>query len=96
MEEWGDIPGLHELQAAVSLARTKHVMGARGRKDRALGRAALAPQQIHDILLPASEISMIPSSLTLTEALLRAHLDLHTPFSHLRPKTTTRRRSKAM
>src|SRR5205807_10069902 len=26
--EWGDIPGFHELQAAVSLARTKRLMGA--------------------------------------------------------------------
>jgi len=78
-EEWGDIPGFHELHAAVSLARTKHLMGAREEKI-VLSAAQLSRRRIEEIILPASEISMIPSTLSLTEALLRAHLDLHTRF----------------
>ena len=79
VEEWGDIPGFHELQAAVSLARTKHLMGAQEERI-VLSAAQLSRRQIHEVILPASEISMIPSSLSLSEGLLRAHLDLHTRF----------------
>ncbi len=79
IQEWGDIPGFHELQAAVSLARTKRLMGAREEKI-VLSAAQLSRRQIHEILLPATEISMISSHLTLAEGLLRAHLDLHTRF----------------
>jgi putative hemolysin len=78
-QEWGDIPGFHELHAAVSLARTKHLMGAREEKI-VLSAAQLSRRRIHEIILPASEISTIPSHLTLAEALIRAHLDLHTRF----------------
>jgi putative hemolysin len=78
-EEWGDIPGFHELHAAVSLARTKQLMGAREEKI-VLSAAQLSRRRIQEIILPASEISMIPSNLSLTEALIRAHLDLHTRF----------------
>lgn len=78
-EEWGDIPGFHELQAAASLARTKRLMGAREEKI-VLSAAQLSRRKIQEILLPASEISMIPSQLSLGEALIRAHLDLHTRF----------------
>ncbi len=79
MEEWGDIPGFHELQAAVSLARTKQLMGAREEKI-VLSAAQLSRRRIDEIILPASEISMLPSNLSLSEALIRAHLDLHTRF----------------
>jgi putative hemolysin len=77
--EWGDIPGFHELHAAVSLARTKHLMGAQEERI-VLSAAQLSRRPIKEILLPASEISMIPSNLSLSEALIRAHLDLHTRF----------------
>jgi len=77
--EWGDIPGFHELHAAVSLARTKHLMGAREEKI-VLSAAQLSRRRIQEIILPASDISMIPSSLGLTDALIRAHMDLHTRF----------------
>jgi len=79
VEEWGDIPGLHELQAAVSMARTKRLMGAQEERI-VLSAAQLSRRQIREVILPASEISMIPSVLPLAEALLRAHLDLHTRF----------------
>jgi len=79
IEEWGDIPGYHELQAATSLARTKRLMGAQEERI-VLSAAQLSRRRIQDIILPASEISMIPSALSLADALLRAHLDLHTRF----------------
>ncbi len=79
IQEWGDIPGFHELQAAVSLARTKRLMGAREERI-VLSAAKLSRRQIHDIILPATEISTIPSHLSLAEGLLRAHVDLHTRF----------------
>jgi len=79
VEEWGDIPGFHELHAAVSLARTKHLMGAQEERI-VLSASQLSRRPIHEIILPASEISMIPSHLALAEALIRAHLDLHTRF----------------
>jgi len=69
----------HELKAAVSLARTKRLMGAQEERI-VLSAAMLSRRKIRDIILPASEISMVPSTLPLTEALLRAHLDLHTRF----------------
>ncbi len=77
--EWGDIPGFHELQAAVSLARTKRLMGAREERI-VLSAAQLSRRQIHEIILPATEISTLPSQMPLAEALIRAHLDLHTRF----------------
>src|SRR5439155_21666678 len=63
----------------VSLARTRLLMGAQDEKI-VLSAAQLSRRRIHDISLPASAISMVPSSLTLAEGLLRAHLDLHTRF----------------
>jgi putative hemolysin len=79
VEELGDIPGFHELAAAASLARTKRLLGAQEEKI-VLSAAQLSRRRIGDIILPASEISMVPSTLSLSEALLRTHLDLHTRF----------------
>lgn len=78
-EDWADIPGFHELQAAVSLARTKRLMGAQEERI-VLSAAQLSRRKISEIILPASEISLIPSHFSLAEALVRAHLDLHTRF----------------
>lgn len=77
--EMSEIAELYDLHAAVSLARTKRLMGAQQERI-VLSAALLSRRKIRDIILPASEISMIPSRLSLTDALLRAHLDLHTRF----------------
>ena len=77
--ELGDIPGFHELEAAVSLARTKHLMGAQEERI-VLAAAQLSRRPIQDIIIPASEISVVPSSISLSEGLLKAHMDLHTRF----------------
>src|SRR4029077_4381833 len=79
VEELGDIAGFHELAAATTLARTKRLLGAQEERI-VLSAAQLSRRRIGDIILPASEISMVPSSLGLAEALVRSHLDLHTRF----------------
>jgi len=71
--------GLHELHAAVALARSARLIGAHQEKI-VVAAAQLSARPVRDILLPASAISMIPVQCTLAEALLRAHLDLHTRF----------------
>ncbi len=78
-DELGDIAGFHELVAATSLARTKRLLGAQEERI-VLSAAQLSRRHIGEIILPASEISMVPSGLSLAEALIRSHLDLHTRF----------------
>jgi putative hemolysin len=74
-----DTSSLHELQAAAALARTSKLIGAR--EERIVTAAAqLSSRQLREIALPAADISLIPSTLTLEEALVRAHLDMHTRF----------------
>lgn len=71
--------GLHELNAAVSLARTSRLIGAREEKI-VLSAAQLSVRPIKDIIIPITDVSMISLKSTLTDALIRAHLDLHTRF----------------
>lgn len=75
----GEVSELYDLHAAVSLARTKRLMGPQQERI-VLSAALLSRRKIHDIILPAADISILPSRMTLTEALIRAHLDLHTRF----------------
>jgi putative hemolysin len=72
-------PGLHELQAAAALARTARLIGAHQEKI-LLSAAQLSARQVREILIPLSEVSTIPSTFTLSQALVRAHLDMHTRF----------------
>jgi putative hemolysin len=70
---------LHELRAAVSLARTSQLMGEREEKI-VLAAAHLSTHLVRDILMPAQDISMIYVGSSLPDALIRAHLDMHTRF----------------
>ena len=70
---------LHELRAAVSLARTSKLMGEREEKI-VLAAAHLSTHLVRDILIPAQDISMIYVGSSLADALIRAHLDMHTRF----------------
>jgi putative hemolysin len=70
---------LHELRAAVSLARTSKLMGEREEKI-VLAAAHLSTHLVRDILIPAQDISMIYVGSSLADALVRAHLDMHTRF----------------
>ncbi len=72
-------PWLHELRAAVSLARTSKLMGEREEKI-VLAAAHLSTHIARDIMIPAQDISMVFSGSTLAQALLKAHLDMHTRF----------------
>ncbi len=71
--------GLHELNAAVSLARTSRLLGVREEKI-VLSAAQLSRRTVKEILLPIADVSMIPLNASLTDALIRAHTDMHTRF----------------
>jgi putative hemolysin len=85
LTRWGGIEPssqghwLHELRAAVSLARTSQLMGEREEKI-VLAAAHLSTHLVRDIMMPAQDISMIYIGSSLSEALVRAHLDMHTRF----------------
>jgi putative hemolysin len=70
---------LHELIAAVSMARTARLIGAREEKI-VMSAAQLSTRPVKEIMLPSQDISMIPISSSLSDALVRAHLDMHTRF----------------
>ena len=72
-------PWFHELRAAVSLARTSKLMGEREEKI-VLAAAHLSTHLVRDIMLPAQDISMVYAGSTLAQALVKAHLDMHTRF----------------
>jgi len=70
---------LHELRAAVSLARTSKLLGEREEKI-VLSAAHLSTRPVRDIIIPAKDISTIFVGSNLMEALVQAHLDMHTRF----------------
>jgi putative hemolysin len=70
---------LHELRAAISLARTSKLLGEREEKI-VLAAAHLSTRPVRDIFIPAQDISMIYIGNSLTDALVKAHLDMHTRF----------------
>jgi putative hemolysin len=85
LTRWGGIEPsshgqwLHELKAAVSLARTSKLMGEREEKI-VLSAAHLSTHLVRDIMMPAQDISMIYIGSSLPDALIKAHLDMHTRF----------------
>lgn len=85
LTRWGGIESssqghwLHELRAAVSLARTSKLMGEREEKI-VLAAAHLSTHLVRDIMMPAQDISTIYIGSSLSEALVKAHLDMHTRF----------------
>lgn len=70
---------LHELRAAVSLARTSKLLGEREEKI-VLAAAHLSTRPVRDIIIPAKDVSMIYVGTTLMDALVQAHMDMHTRF----------------
>jgi putative hemolysin len=70
---------LHELRAAVSLARTSKLLGEREEKI-VLSAAQMSARPVRDIVIPAQDMSMIYVGSTLMEALVQAHMDMHTRF----------------
>jgi putative hemolysin len=70
---------LHELKSAVSLAKASRVLGVREER-LILSAAQLTTRSVGEICLPAKDIFTINLSSSLTDAFLRAHLDMHTRF----------------
>ena len=70
---------LHELNAAVAMARTSRLLGAREEKI-VLAAAQLSVRQIKESMIPIADVSTIPLETSLTQALIRAHNDMHTRF----------------
>ena len=71
--------GLHELTAAVAMARTSRLLGAREEKI-VLAAAQLSMRPIKESMTPIGDVSAIPLETSLSEALVRAHNDMHTRF----------------
>lgn len=71
--------GLYELRTAASVARTLKLIGAREEKI-VLSITEVSGRPVSEIIIPAADISMILASFSLSEALVRAHLDMHTRF----------------
>jgi len=74
-----DKESLHELRAAAALARTSRLIGAHEEKI-VLSAAQLSQRKVADIMWDADDISMIPVTDSLSDALIKAHLDMHTRF----------------
>jgi len=70
---------LYELTAALSLARTSRLIDAQQEKI-VMSAAKLSMRQIKEITIPVADICMIPQNCTLSDALILAHLDMHTRF----------------
>jgi len=71
--------GLHELKAAAHLARRSRLIGAREEKI-VVSASQLAVRAVSEIMLPVDDIATIPLSASLSDALIKAHMDMHTRF----------------
>ncbi|MEW6103424.1 MAG: hemolysin family protein [bacterium] len=78
-EEGYDLFNIHELKTAASMARASRLIGICEEKI-VHSAAELSTRPVKNIIIPASEISVIPLKLSLAEALVRAHFDMHTRF----------------
>lgn len=74
-----DATSLHELTAAAALARTSKLIGAREERI-VISAAQLSSRHVSEIELPAADINMLAIDMTLEDALVHAHLDMHTRF----------------
>lgn len=77
--------GFYDFRAAVSLARASKLLNAHQEKI-VLSSALLSIRPVREIIIPAQDIAMIWSEDSLMEALIRAHLDMHTRFPVCRVK----------
>jgi putative hemolysin len=70
---------MYELTTALSLARTSRLINAQQEKI-VMSATQFSLRLVKDIMIPAADICMIPQSSSLSEALILAHLDMHTRF----------------
>ena len=74
-----DQPSFHELHAAANLARAAKLIGAREEKI-VLSAASLSMRPVKQIMLPIEAVSTLALENSLSDALVRAHMDMHTRF----------------
>lgn len=74
-----DKQSLHELKAAAALARTSRLIGVH-EEQIVLSAVQLSKRNVKDIMLDVDYISMITLSDSLSDALIKVHLDMHTRF----------------
>ncbi|HBG27168.1 MAG: hypothetical protein A2Y10_07335 [Planctomycetes bacterium GWF2_41_51] len=79
------VHGFYDFRAAVSLATASKLLNPRQEKI-VLSSALLSTRPVKDIIIPAQDITMIWMGDTLMEALIKAHLDMHTRFPVCREK----------
>jgi len=70
---------LYELTTALSLARTSRLINAQQERI-VMSAAQLSLRPIKEIMIPAADMCMIPLNSSLADALILAHLDMHTRF----------------
>jgi putative hemolysin len=84
-ERWGegrrteDRSGLLELRAAASLARATRIIGPLEERI-VVSAVQLSVRTVADAMVPERDITTIPASASLTEALIEAHLHMHTRY----------------
>jgi len=78
-KQYGEKAALSELRQAAAQARAESLIGTMEEKI-VNAAAALSLRRVEEISIPVSSISYIPVTMTLQDALIRAHKDLHTRF----------------
>jgi putative hemolysin len=68
-----------ELRGTTALARRLRLIGRREERI-ILAAAALRSRSVREIMLPAQDIAMLHADDSLVDALLQAHMDMHTRF----------------
>ncbi len=71
--------GLLELRAAAALARSSRLIGPLEERI-VVSAVQLSTRPVREAMLPASDIDMIPQNASLAEALIEAHLHMHTRY----------------
>lgn len=74
-----DQQGIHEFRSAVALAKASRLIGAAEERI-VLSASEFSRRPVSGIMLPASEIVMIPVTDNLADAFVKAHLDMHTRY----------------
>ncbi|MEN6386863.1 MAG: hemolysin family protein [Phycisphaerales bacterium] len=77
--------GFYDFRAAVSLARASKLLNARQEKI-VISSALLSQRPVKEIIIPSQDIALICIEDTLMDALVKAHLDMHTRFPVCRIK----------
>lgn len=75
----GELQVLQDLHSSAEVARASRLIGQREERI-IVGAAALRRRPVREIMLPAEHVSTLAADATLADALVAAHLDMHTRF----------------